>query len=32
MKTDANGMLEKHMKNSADLDCPFEEWSPDKVS
>ncbi|CUH43095.1 NAD(P)/FAD-dependent oxidoreductase [Ruegeria atlantica] len=31
MKTDANGWLEKHMKNSADLDCPFEEWSSDKV-
>ncbi|WP_170416928.1 NAD(P)/FAD-dependent oxidoreductase [Ruegeria atlantica] len=32
MKTDANGMLEKHMKNSTDLDCPFEDWSADKVS
>ncbi|MDX1742604.1 MAG: FAD-dependent oxidoreductase [Ruegeria sp.] len=32
MKTDANGMLEKHKKNSADLDCPFEEWSPEKIT
>ncbi len=32
MKTDANGMLEKHMQNSADLDCPFEEWSPATVT
>ncbi|NOD89694.1 MULTISPECIES: FAD-binding oxidoreductase [unclassified Ruegeria] len=31
MKTDANGMLEKHMRNSSDLDCPFEEWSAEKV-
>jgi sarcosine oxidase subunit beta len=32
MKTDANGLLEKHKLNSADLDCPFEEWSPEKVA
>ncbi|WP_171125831.1 MULTISPECIES: FAD-binding oxidoreductase [unclassified Ruegeria] len=32
MKTDANGMLEKQMANSADLDCPFEEWSPEKIT
>lgn len=31
MKTEANGMLEKHMRNSSELDCPFEEWSGDKV-
>ncbi len=31
MKTEANGMLEKHMRNSSDLDCPFEEWSAEKV-
>ncbi|WP_298849707.1 FAD-binding oxidoreductase [uncultured Ruegeria sp.] len=31
MKTEANGMLEKHMRNSSDLDCPFEEWSGEKV-
>ncbi|MEM6634843.1 MAG: FAD-dependent oxidoreductase [Pseudomonadota bacterium] len=32
MKTDANAYLEKHMHYSADLDCPFEEWSPEKIS
>ncbi|MEM9206362.1 MAG: FAD-dependent oxidoreductase [Pseudomonadota bacterium] len=32
MKTDGNGHLEKHMKNSASLDCPFEEWSPDVIA
>ncbi|MCA0927856.1 NAD(P)/FAD-dependent oxidoreductase [Ruegeria profundi] len=32
MKTDANGMLEKHKQNSADLDCPFEDWSPEKIT
>lgn len=26
MKTEANGGLAKHMKYSAELDCPFEEW------
>jgi len=31
MKTEANGMLEKHMKYSADLGCPFEELSADEV-
>lgn len=31
MKTEANGLLEKHMKYSAELGCPFEEWSPEKV-
>ncbi|NOC84486.1 MULTISPECIES: FAD-binding oxidoreductase [unclassified Ruegeria] len=31
MKTEANGMLEKHMRNSSELDCPFEEWSDEKV-
>ncbi len=31
MKTECNGHLEKHMKNSALLDCPFEEWSSDKI-
>ncbi|MCX8952549.1 FAD-dependent oxidoreductase [Ruegeria sp. NA] len=31
MKTEANGMLEKHMRNSSELDCLFEEWSGDKV-
>jgi sarcosine oxidase subunit beta len=27
MKTQANGFLERHMKYSAELDCPFEELS-----
>ena len=31
MKTEANGQLEKHMANSAALDCPFEEWTPEKI-
>jgi sarcosine oxidase subunit beta len=31
MKTQANGFLERHMKYSADLDCPFEELSADQV-
>ncbi len=31
MKTDANGHLVKHMENSAALDCPFEEWTPDRI-
>jgi sarcosine oxidase subunit beta len=31
MKTELNGHLEKHMKNSAALDCPFEEWSPETI-
>ena len=32
MKTEHNGQLEKHMKNSSLLDCPYEEWSVEKVS
>lgn len=31
MKTDANGHLEKHMKYSAELGCPFEELSSEQV-
>ena len=31
MKTDANGHLVKHMKYSADLGCPFEEWPAEKI-
>ena len=31
MKTEANGYLSKHMKNSAALDCPFEELSPEDI-
>ncbi|MEM0946964.1 MAG: FAD-dependent oxidoreductase [Pseudomonadota bacterium] len=32
MKTDVNGHLEKHMKYSGELDCPFEDWSPERIS
>lgn len=32
MKTEANGLLEKHMRNSSALNCPFEEWSPEQVT
>lgn len=31
MKTADNGYLEKHMQNSAALDCPFEDWSADEI-
>ena len=31
MKTEANGFLEKHMKYSGELDCPFTEMSPDEI-
>lgn len=31
MKTDLNGHLVKHMENSKALDCPYEEWSPEKI-
>ncbi|MGI9369669.1 MAG: NAD(P)/FAD-dependent oxidoreductase [Ruegeria sp.] len=31
MKTEANGFLEKHMKYSAELNCPFEEWTADQI-
>lgn len=31
MKTEANGHLVKHMQYSAELDCPFEEWSPERI-
>ncbi len=31
MKTEANGFLEKHIKNSAELDCPFEEWTAETI-
>jgi len=31
-KSEHNGWLEKHMENSAALDCPFEEWTPEKVA
>jgi glycine/D-amino acid oxidase-like deaminating enzyme len=32
MKTEANGRLEKHMKYSAELACPFAEWSPEQIT
>ncbi|MEM6742135.1 MAG: FAD-dependent oxidoreductase [Pseudomonadota bacterium] len=32
MKTEANGFLDKHMRYSAELDCPFEEWSPETIA
>ncbi len=32
MKTQANGQLEKHMKYSAELECPFEEWTPEQIT
>jgi len=31
MKTEANGHLEKHMRFSAELNCSFEEWSPERI-
>jgi len=31
MKTEANGFLEKHIENCKLLDCPLEEWSPEKI-
>ncbi len=32
MKTEANGFLENHKKYSTELDCPFEEWTPEKIT
>ncbi|MFA3917363.1 NAD(P)/FAD-dependent oxidoreductase [Ruegeria hyattellae] len=32
MKTEANGFLAKHMKNSSALGCPFEELTPDQIT
>lgn len=31
MKTEQNGHLEKHMKNSAAINCPFEDWSAEQI-
>ena len=31
MKTEANGHLKKHMAYSAELDCPFEDWTPEHI-
>ena len=32
MKTEQNGYLVKHMKNSSLLDCPHEDWSAEKIA
>jgi sarcosine oxidase subunit beta len=32
MKTDANGHLAKHMQYSAELGCPFEDWSAAQIA
>ncbi len=32
MKTDHNGYLAKHIENSRDLGCPFEEWDAAKIT
>ncbi|MEM9349027.1 MAG: FAD-dependent oxidoreductase [Pseudomonadota bacterium] len=32
MKTEANGQLVKHMENSANLSCPFEEWTNARIT
>ncbi len=32
VKTEANGFLEQHKKYSAELDCPFEEWTPERIT
>jgi len=32
MKTEANDQLVKHLENSRALDCPCEEWSPEKIT
>lgn len=31
MKTEDNGYLVNHMKNSTELDCPFEDWSVETI-
>jgi len=31
MKTEQNGALAGHMRNSAELGCPHEEWSPEEI-
>lgn len=31
MKTEDNEFLEKHMKNSAALNCPYEDWSAETI-
>jgi len=32
MKTEANGYLAKHIENSRTLNCPFEEWGPERIT
>ncbi len=32
MKTEANGFLVKHMAHSAELACPYEEWSAEEIT
>ncbi|MEX0349503.1 MAG: NAD(P)/FAD-dependent oxidoreductase [Paracoccaceae bacterium] len=32
MKTEANGHLTNHMKNSTALNCPFEELTPEQIT
>lgn len=32
MKTRANGFLERHKVNSAELNCPFEDWAPEDIA
>lgn len=32
MKTEANDLLEGHMRHSAELGCPFEEWSSEEIA
>lgn len=32
MKSDSNGHLVKHMENSTQLNCPFEDWSAQTIT
>ena len=32
MKTEANGFLAKHIENSDELNCPFEEWDASTIT
>ena len=32
MKTQDNGYLVNHMKNSAELNCPYEDWSAEEIT
>ncbi|MBY8975018.1 FAD-binding oxidoreductase [Rhodobacteraceae bacterium NNCM2] len=31
LKTEANDFLANHIRNSAELGCPFEEWGPEEI-